>query len=378
MSFLDELVSFSLIGITLLDCVFNNNWKRYKLLWIIVAIITLYAIYSGFLPYNIPRYIMLDWVIELKPFIPFCVLFAIGPTFTAKEKRIIRGICWINIIIIAICFAGGIKLVKLVLYHPAYPSMYAFICGLFYYFCSIDPKTNIVPKRSLWIALGMMSVGIFGFRAKFFGTFILAIYLILFYRPGILKHLTFKHLIIMIILIGAVLAATWHKISFYFLQGNTDTFDPRTIESFARPVLYMTGGLIFIDHFPFGSGLASFASFASAENYSRIYYEYGISNVHGLSPNHPVFICDAFYPSLAQFGIIGVILFIYFWIYIYKFLRVYVRTDPYYYRPQFITGSLIIIFILVESTTATTFTQMGGMITMCLLGMCCAGGRSLM
>ncbi|MDE6384140.1 MAG: hypothetical protein K2K79_07320 [Paramuribaculum sp.] len=377
-SFLDELVSFSLIGITLLDCIFNNSWKRYGLLWSIAAIITVYAVYSCSLSYNTLRYIMLDWVIELKPFIPFCVLFAIGPTFTAKEKRIIRGICWINIFIIAICFAGGNKMVELVMYHPAFPSMYALVCGMFYYYCSIDPTTNAVPTNKQWTALAMMAVGIFGLKAKFFATFILAIYLIRFYKPGLFKQFSLRHFIILLFLAGAVIASTWNKFNYYFLQGDTGTFDPRTIESFARPVLYMTGGLIFIDHFPFGSGLASFASFASAENYSRIYYEYGISNVHGLSPNHPVFICDAFYPSLAQFGIIGVILFIYFWIYIYKFLRVYVRTDPYYYRPQFITGSLIIIFILVESTTATTFTQMGGMITMCLLGMCCAGGRSLM
>ena len=377
-SFLDELVSFSLIGITLLDCVFNNNWKRYKLLWIIAAIITLYAIYSCFLPYNTPRYIMLDWVIELKPFIPFCVLFAIGPDFTPRDKRLIRWVCWINIFIIAVCFAGGIRLIELVMFHPAFPSMYALVCGMFYYYCSIDPDTNTIPANRQWIALAMMGVGIFGFKAKFFATFILSIYLIKFYKPGLLKHFSLRHFIILLFLVIIVIAATWNKFSYYFLQGDADTFDPRTIESFARPVLYMTGGLIFLDHFPFGSGLASFASFASAENYSRIYYEYGINNVHGLSPNHPVFICDAFYPSLAQFGILGVILFVVFWVYIYKFLRVYIRMDADYYRPQFITGSIIIIFILVESTTATTFTQMGGMITMCLLGICCAGGRRLM
>lgn len=118
--FLDELISFSLLGVAILDCIFNNCWRKYNLLWAIATIISAYAIYSLFLPYNTPRYIMLDWVIELKPFIPFCVLFAIGPKFTEREKRIIRGICWINITIIAICFAGGIKMVTLVLYHPTY------------------------------------------------------------------------------------------------------------------------------------------------------------------------------------------------------------------------------------------------------------------
>lgn len=68
--------------------------------------------------------------------------------------------------------------------------------------------------------------------------------------------------------------------------------------------MYLHGFTILFDYFPFGSGLASFASFPSAENYSSLYYEYGLNNIGGLSPDMPDFICDAFYPTLAQFGII--------------------------------------------------------------------------
>ncbi|MBD5297028.1 MAG: hypothetical protein HDS21_02995 [Bacteroides sp.] len=372
----DELISVSFLAIALADCIINRCWKKYSLLWIIMSILSIYAIYSLYLPYNTLRYILLDWIIELKPLIPFCVLFAIGPSFTNPEKKLIRIICWINISIIAVCFALGMSVIKTVMFHPAYPSMYALISGLLFYYCSLS-NDNVISDKNLWISIAMMAVGIFGFKAKFFGTFILSLYLLLFYKPGICRNLNYKHILILIILCLLVLGATWNKINYYFIQGDTDSFDLSTIESFARPVLYMTGGLILLDHFPFGTGLASFATFASGENYSLVYYEYGINNVHGLSPNQPYFICDAFFPSLAQYGFVGLLLFIYFWVYIYSYLRIMIRTNPNLYRPLFTTGSISIIFILVESTTGTTFTQTGGLIVMSLLGIVCAKGRLL-
>ena len=375
-TFSDELISFSFLAIALADCIINRCWKKYSLLWIIMSIFSIYAIYSLYLPYNTLRYILLDWIIEVKPFIPFCVLFAISPNFTNLDKKFIRTICWINISIIAVCFALGMRAIEAVMFHPTYPSMFAVITGLLYYYCSLSCD-NSISKKDLWISIAMMSIGIFGFKAKFFGTFILSLYLLLFYKPGICRNLNFKHILTLIILSLLVIGATWNKFSYYFLQGESDSFDLSTIESFARPVLYVTGGLIFLDHFPFGTGLASFATFASGENYSLVYYEYGINNVHGLSPNHAFFICDAFFPSLAQYGFAGLILFIYFWVYIYNFLRIMIRTKPDLYRPLFITGSICIIFILIESTTATTFTQVGGMIVMSLLGIVCAKGRLL-
>ena len=61
----------------------------------------------------------------------------------------------------------------------------------------------------------------------------------------------------------------------------------------------------------------------------------------------PDFICDAFYPTLAQFGIIGVILFITFWVYTYRFLRMMIRKNPILYINQFSIGALIISAMLI-------------------------------
>lgn len=379
LKYLDEIISFVFLAIAIVDSTFNGNAKKYKLLWAIMAILTAYALYSVFfLHYNSLPYILLDWVIEIKPFIPFCVVLAIGPLFTPIEKRIVRWICWVNVIIIAICFAMGPVAVKKIMFHPTYPSMYALISGLFYYYCSADPKTGTISKRNVWIALAMMSVGALGFRSKFYATFILSIFFILFYRPGFTKNINIKHIAAFVILIAAVIGVTWSKFQYYYLQGNSDSFDPTVVESYARPVLYITSGMILVDHFPFGTGLASFATYASQANYSYLYFEYGINNVYGLSPQYPAFICDALLPSIAQFGIVGLILFFYFWVYAYRFLRAMIRNNAALYHTTFVVGTIIILFNLIEATSANTFTQTAGTVTLSLLGMCCACGKGLL
>ncbi len=377
-TFLDELIAYSLLLIALADCIFNGCWRKYKLLWLITGLITFYAIYSAcFLSYNTLPFIMLDWVIELKPFLPFCVLFAIGPTFTLSERKIIRIFCVINMAIVLILFLLGRQAIIHVLGHPAYGSQYAILCGTIYYLMSRDPETNHVSTHDIIVSLALMTIGIMGFKAKFFGVYILAIFLMTLYRPGILRHFNLSHALLLLMVAGLTLAATWNKIQYYFLTGNSDTFDPNAVMTFARPVLYAVGAMILVDHFPFGTGLASFATYASQQNYSTVYFEYGINNVFGLSPGFSAFICDAFYPSIAQFGFLGLVLFIIFWIYIYSFLRAMIRSNPVYFRPLFVAGSIFIIFNLVEATSSTTFTQTCGLITLALLGMICAQGKKL-
>ena len=60
---------------------------------------------------------------------------------------------------------------------------------------------------------------------------------------------------------------------------------------------------MFKDYIPFGSGLGSFGTAAAAKEYSPLYYKYQLDNVWGLNPENPMFLADAFYPTLAEFGV---------------------------------------------------------------------------
>ena len=109
-----------------------------------------------------------------------------------------------------------------------------------------------------------------------------------------------------------------------------------------------------MDYFPFGSGFASFATYSSGEFYSKIYVQYGIENVWGMSRDFYSFIADTYYPSLAQFGIIGIILYISFWIYI---LKKAISFNKGYKQTKLLTIVLLIVaYFAIEGTTDSTFT----------------------
>ena len=87
----------------------------------------------------------------------------------------------------------------------------------------------------------------------------------------------------------------------------------------ARPESYKTAGtIIFSDYIPFGSGLGTFATNAASVYYSPLYYKYGLSNIWGLTPEWHNFMADAFFPTLAEFGIVGLFFFVWFWVRRYK------------------------------------------------------------
>ena len=132
-------------------------------------------------------------------------------------------------------------------------------------------------------------------------------------------------------------------------------------------VLYATAPQILIDYFPFGSGFASFGTFSSGVYYSSIYSKYGIDGVWGMSKDHYNFIADTYYPSLAQFGIVGIILYITFWIYILmKAIKFHKRT----YNMKCLSMVLMIIgFFIIEGTTDSTFTTHRGFFVLMLLGL---------
>lgn len=376
-TFIDELCSAAFLGIAVSDSLINHNENRYRLLWIIMAILLCYAIYSiAFLKNNTPDIILIDWIIELKPFVPFAVLLGIRPRLTDKDKYLIKRICLINCIIISLTLFGGRELVKLVIFHPTYCGLVMFVSCLFYLYCDMD-KQGRPSQRTIILVLIFLTIGLLCGKSKYYGSYILTVFFLCLYKPGLTRHLTLKHIAVVAVACISVIAISWSKINYYFISGGGDTFDPKVIESFARPVLYVTGWEILSDYFPFGTGLASFASAASIMNYSNVYYEYGINTVFGLSPKDPSFACDAFYPSLAQFGVIGIVLFIWFWCHAYGYVRIFIRKDANRYKYPFIIGSLIICCILIESTTATTFTHNPGLLLMCLLGILAAEGADL-
>ncbi len=375
---IDEFLSELFLVVGVFDCIANNRWKDYTFLWTLLGLMIFYFIYSfTFVHFNTPRAIVFDFIVELKPYVPVAVILAIKPKFNDIDRKFIKGIALFNSVLLAIALVLGDTVTAAIVFHPTYSGIIILISALFYLYCCID-ENGEVSHRDLRLVFIIISSGLLCLRAKYYGIYIFVVFFFFLYKPGIMRHFNLKHAIGLIALFIIVLAVSWHKIQYYFIMGENETFDPTQIESFARPVLYITGFQILFDYFPFGTGLASFATAGSALDYSNVYYEYGIDKVHGLAPNLDFnFICDTFFPVLAQFGVVGVILFTYFWVWIYEYLRIMIRRNASRYRYEFIIGSIIILFIMIESIASATLTGNCGFVVMILLGLVCIPGIRL-
>jgi hypothetical protein len=372
LGFADELIAAILGALAVVDCLFNRSWRRYTLLWIIIGIMTFYAAYSMvFMNYNTPAAIFVDWIIELKPFVPFIVFLAIRPQLSAGQKQILRIIAIINAVASTILLLIPGVVMRALVVHVYIPGNALMLSAILYAYTSGDACRT---GRNAIVIVLMLCAGLLCTRSKYYGTFIVALYFLFIYTPGMLRHMSPRRLALFITVPALILAAAWGKIDYYFISGGqpSNSLDPEVLESFARPVMYATGALVLIHHIPFGSGLASFASWASASSYSSLYHKYGISNVYGLSPSNSSFVCDAFYPSLAQFGFVGIALFCTFWIYIASMLKKIIRSNSESCRTDFACGWIIICFILIESVAGNTFVQTQGMCAMMLLGLICS------
>ena len=300
-------------------------------------------------------------LIQIKPYLAFFCVYSMMPRFSESQKNIMKSIClvfWFLLLLMGLGKAVEPRILFHLMGHPAYYAAAVVCVSLCYLYCS--KFTNL--DKITFVAL--LSIGLISGRSKFYGFFALATF-ITFYFSNIKQFkLDAKNIMIILLTIVAVLFVAREKIYFYFYQTLTSEVDKDMI---ARYVLYATAPQILIDYFPFGSGFASFGTFSSGVYYSSIYSKYGIDGVWGMSKDHYNFIADTYYPSLAQFGIVGIILYITFWIYILmKAIKFHKRT----YNMKCLSMVLMIIgFFIIEGTTDSTFTTHRGFFVLMLLGL---------
>ena len=117
----------------------------------------------------------------------------------------------------------------------------------------------------------------------------------------------------------------------------------------ARNVLTMNSLNIAKDNFPIGTGFGTYASWASGESYSNIYYDYNISTTWGISPDFYEFIADTVWPMIiGQFGVLGLGIYIYILLRIYKNIINNDNLD--YYFGQILALLYLIILSIAEAS----------------------------
>lgn len=329
---------------------------------IYILLMVFYLAYSLIIQVTTPRGVFLDILQQLRPYAVFYLTWMMAPDFSPKQKKRIK---WVMLF----SFFGYLILFKI---KPSVVTPYgggesaalgqiALCCAMVYYLFSKQTKRN----RN--IAILIMLLGLISGKSKYFGECVVFIALVIFVKSKI--NFTSISTLLKVAALGCVVIFfTWTKFNAYYVEGFQDD-----AQEMARPLAYETGmKIMFQDYIPFGSGFGSFGTAAAAKEYSPLYYKYQLNTIWGLTPENPMFLADAFYPTLAEYGIVGLFFFLWFWKK--RLWECNKITNIVYYR----MALMAILALALESTADSSYLSGKGMGYFMVLALCLNSGRQQM
>lgn len=329
----------------------RRPWKEFT---VCIGLIAFYTVYSLLFGANVAGGVWLDLMQEIRPYAIIYCTWILNPRFTKKQKK------WMLGTMILTLFSW-------ILYHPAtfesqnaeFPVLgqLAICTGMSWYLFTKETKRN----RN--IALLLVLTGMLAPKFKFMGEVVCFIAFV-FYVKQRLNFKSPKTMIYVALVITIILMVTWTRFDAYYVSGLSN-------DQLARPMTYKTSLRILWDYLPFGSGMGSFACNGAWKFYSPLYYKYNLNGIWGLNEGGG-FICDAYYPTLAQFGIVGVFFFCWFWK---RRLAAFdIIADMRYYRIAMITFCCLAI----EQTADSSWLSGKGMGYCMLIALCLNANRNQM
>ena len=335
--------------------------KRSKEINIYIALMIFYLLYSLVIKVTTPRGVMLDFLQQLRPYAVFYLTWMLAPQFSPKQKKYIK---WIMLLsFFGYLFAFKFKPSLVTPYGGAESAalgQIALCCAMVYYLFSKQTTKN----RN--IAILIMLLGLASGKSKYFGECVCFIALVMFVKSKI--NFTSVSTLLKLAALGAVVIFfTWTKFNAYYVEGFQEE-----AQAMARPATYETGmTIMFKDYIPFGSGLGSFGTAAAAKEYSPLYYKYNLNEIWGLDPTNPMFLADAFYPTLAEFGIVGLFFFLWFWKR--RLWEANKIPNLIYYR----MALMCILALALESTADSSYLSGKGMGYFMILALCLNSARKV-
>lgn len=297
--YIDEFMTLGLVLFAFIKKTTGHHIKKEIYTYGILMIF--YVLYSLVMAINVPASVFLDLQQQVRPYCIFFCTYLLAPTFTKKQQKIILYIYIIAIAYFLLGFRFGVE--------NATIGQACFQCGLLYIFFRGD------KKKHLYIGVLIVTLGLLSGKSKFFGEYVMFIGLIFILKNKFRLDNLLTYMQVGVLLI-AILFFTWYKFNAYYVEGFQED---SASQMMARPATYTTATtIIFKDYIPFGSGLGTFATNAAAQYYSPLYYKYNLTNIWGLYPENPMFLADCYFPTLAEYGMVGIFFFLWFWIRRYK------------------------------------------------------------
>lgn len=348
LSFIDELFAISLP----LLLFFSKGKKifRNKEFVYFVLIYCFFVLYSLFHSVNrIVWAIILDSIQLSKPFWVFYAMIIISPRLNKLHLLKLKNICLLLSICSIILFVftgpyGG------VFGHPANYGNTIFTLAVSYLFFSDRSKYNIK------VSLILLFLGLLCGRSKYIAEFVVFIYWIFICKGRVQFNVRYLITISFVAYLIFILIA--FKLSLYV----TGVEDGQ-----ARTIFYFLMPSLLLDYFPFGSGLASYATWFSGVYYSPLYGLYNIDHVYGITEDYYDFIADTFFPALTEIGVVGILVFFKFWVRRYRnsIRKLKNGNDLFQYKLLLI----IVSYYFIESIAAPTFVTNYGILPIIILAL---------
>lgn len=335
--------------------------KRMMEINIYIGLMIFYLVYSMTIRVTTTRGIMLDILQQLRPYAVFYLTWMMAPQFSPKQQKRIK---WVMLLsFFGYLFAFKFKASLVTPYggeESAALGQIALCCAMIYYLFSKQTKWN----RN--IAIVIMLLGLVSGKSKYFGECVCFIALVMFVKSKI--NFTSVSTLLKVVALGVVvLFFTWTKFNAYYVEGFQED-----VQDMARPITYQTGmKIMFHDYIPFGSGLGSFGTAAAAKEYSPLYFKYNLNEIWGLDPTNPMFLADAFYPTLAEYGIVGLFFFLWFWKR--RLWEANKIPNLIYYR----MALMCILALALESTADSSYLSGKGMGYFMILALCLNSARKV-
>lgn len=330
----------------------RRPWREFMVCLSVIAFYTLYSLMFGV---NVAGGVWLDLMQEVRPFTMVFCTWILNPRFTKNQKK------WMLASMVLTLFSW-------IAYHPesfesanaefSVLGQLAICTGMAWYLFTKN------SKRNRYIAVALVLTGMVAPKFKFMGEVVCFIAFV-FYVKNRLNFKSPKTIIYCLLIITIILTVTWARVDVYYVSGLQN-------EELARPMSYKTSLKILYDYFPFGSGMGSFACNGAWKFFSPLYYKYNLTGIWGLSPEMGYFICDAYYPTLAQFGIVGVFFFCWFWKR--RLVAFNQIEDMRYYRVAMLTFCCLAI----EQTADSSWLSGKGMGYCMLIALCLNANRNMM
>lgn len=335
--------------------------KRMMEINIYMTLMIFYLLYSLAIRVTTPRGVFLDILQQVRPYAVFYLTWMMAPQFSPKQQKRIK---WVMLLsFFGYLFAFKFKPSLVTPFggeESAALGQIALCCAMVYYLFSKQTKRN----RNITILI--MLLGLISGKSKYFGECVCFIALVMFVKSRI--NFTSVSTLLKVGALGAVVIFfTWTKFNAYYVEGFQED-----AQAMARPATYETGmQIMFHDYVPFGSGLGSFGTAAAAKEYSPLYFKYHLNEIWGLDPTNPMFLADAFYPTLAEFGIVGLFFFLWFWKR--RLWEANKIPNLIYYR----MALMCILGLALESTADSSYLSGKGMGYFMILALCLNSARKV-